>query len=143
MTITMVYPANIMSIWDETSPLLEPAVSIAGTHSMEDIRKSLLGGLSQLWVQWNAGVEVAVITEFVPYPQGIWFRFWLAGARDGIKAEWERFFTILVDFAKSNSCAGVEDCGRIGWAKYCPEEAKTIGTVRRMPFHKQAPSGMI
>ncbi len=141
--ITMVYPSNIMPLWPQVSPLLEPAVAIDGTHSMEDIRKSLLGGNSQLWVQWNEGVEAAVTTEFKSYPLGVWFRFWLAGAKQGIKADWKQFFTILCDFAKSNSCVGIEDCGRIGWSKYCPDDVKNVGIVRRMPFHKQAPSGMI
>lgn len=131
-----------MPIWNEVSLLLQPAVDIDGTHNIEDIRKSLLGGSSQLWIQWDEKVEVAVVTEFKNYPLGVWFRLWLAGAKDGIKAEWKQFFDILCDFAKSNSCVGIEDCGRMGWDKYCPEEVKKIGIVRRMPFNKQALSGM-
>lgn len=136
-TITMIYSTNIMSIWPHVYPLLEPAISIAETHNMEDLRKALLGGQAHLWVQWKDGVEAAVITEFINYPRGLWFRLWLAGAAKDVKVEWEDFFETLVKFGVDNKCAGIEDCGRSGWNKYCPDEVRNVGVVRRMPFQSQ------
>lgn len=132
--ITMVYPANILPIWESTAELLKPAIELNDTHSVEDVRKMALCGNTQLWIQWSDKVDAAVVTEFVNYPKGVWFRFWLAGARKGAEVLWEKFFDTLVAFAKANNCHGIEDCGRIGWNKYCPEQVKMIGTVRRMNF---------
>ena len=127
--ITMIYPANIAQIWSEVEPLLEPAVSITGTHNCEDVYQSLMGGKSQLWVQWSGKVDAAVVTEFISYPRGLWFRFWLAGALKGAEVLWKKFYEILYDFAEKAKCRGIEDCGRGGWDFYAPH-AKKIGTLR-------------
>lgn len=132
--ITMIYPANIAQIWSEVEPILEPAVAISGTHNCEDVYHSLMGGKSQLWVQWNKRVEAAVTTEFIPYPRGLWFRFWLAGALNGAEVFWRKFFDILYAFAKENRCAGIEDCGRGGWDHYAPQ-ARKVGILRRIQIH--------
>lgn len=129
--ITMVYPININPIWPETAALLAPAVDISGTHDVEDVRRSLMGNQSQLWVQWNAGVDAAVVTEFINYPKGLWCRFWLAGAKKGVEIAWDKFFETLYKFARDNRCVGIEDCGRGGWDRYAPQ-AKKISTLRRI-----------
>jgi hypothetical protein len=131
-TITMIYPANVMQAWPHVSLLLEPAVIRDGTHDIDDVRKQILGGQAQLWVQWTNSFDAAVVTEFMNYPKGLWFRFWLAGARYGADVKWEAFFDTLVNFAKENKCHGIEDCGRSGWSKYCPKKVRNIGVMRRM-----------
>lgn len=131
--ITMIYPANIMTIWNQLPALLEPALAITKTHNIEDLRQSLLAGKSQLWIQWSNKVEAAVVTEFVGYPRGVWCRFWLAGALKDANIMWEKFFDVLWDFAKENKCAGIEDCGRGGWSRYAPQALK-IAVLRRIPI---------
>lgn len=127
----MVYPANIESIWHQVMPLLAPAIALHNTHDIEDIRKSCIGGNSQLWIQWSDKVEAAVVTEFVSYPKGLWFRLWLVGALKDTKGLWGKFYDTLHDFAKSNNCKGIEDCGREGWVHYAPQ-AKKIFNMRRV-----------
>lgn len=129
--ISMVYPANIPPLWNQVEPILEPAIAISGTHNSEDVYHSLMGGKSQLWVQWNGKVEAAVVTEFMPYPRGLWFRFWLAGALKGACILWQGFYDILYKFAQNSFCIGIEDCGRGGWDYYAPH-AKKIGILRRI-----------
>lgn len=129
--ITLVYPANILSIWPQIIPLLEPALALTKTHTIEDIRKLLLCGNAQLWVQWNDKAEAAVVTEFKNYPLGIGFNFWLAGALKEAKIKWNEFFDTLYEFAKNNGCRWIEDCGRGGWDKYAPQ-AKRIAVMRRI-----------
>lgn len=129
--ITMIYPANIKQVWDEVAALLQPAVEKSGTHNIEDIHLSLMGGKSQLWLQWSGKVDAAVTTEFVNYPRGLWFRFWLAGAAKDAEIEWLRFYDTLHEYAKSNKCVGIEDCGREGWNKYAPH-ARKVSTLRRI-----------
>lgn len=119
--ITMIYPSNIAQLWPEVEPLLLEAVEHSGTHTAEDVYKSIMGGKSQLWVQWSGKVDAAVTTEFVDYPKGLWFRFWLAGALKGSEILWQKLFYALYDYAEKNNCVGIEDCGRDGWDKYIPE----------------------
>lgn len=132
--ITMIYSSNIPQIWQEVMPLLEEAVAHSGTHAIEDIYKSLMGGKSQLWVQWSGKVDAVVTTEFIDYPKGLWLRFWLAGALKGADILWQQFFDTLYDFAEKSKCVGIEDCGRTGWDKYIPEkyQARKICSLRRI-----------
>lgn len=129
--ITVIYPSNITTIWPQVVPLLEPALAQTKTHTIEDIRKSILCGNAQLWVQWSDKVDAAVITEFKNYPQGTWFNFWLAGALKGAAVFWDKFFNTLYEFAKNNGCKGIEDCGRAGWDKYAPQ-AEKVAIMRRI-----------
>lgn len=134
--ITMIYPANIPQVWSEVKPLLEPALAIAETHNAEDVYQSLMGGKSQLWVQWSGKIDSAVVTEFIAYPRGLWFRVWLAGALKGAESLWQKFYEILYSFAEQARCAGIEDCGRGGWDHYVPQ-AKKVGVVRRIKIGGQ------
>ena len=129
--ISMIHPVNIAPLWSQIEPLIEPAVQISETHNCEDIYHSLMGGKSQLWTQWNEKVEAAVVTEFKHYPRGLWFNLWLAGALKGAHIIWKEFYNILYEYARSCSCAGIEDCGRGGWDHHAPD-AKKIGFIRRI-----------
>lgn len=129
--ITMVYPANIINVWPQVEMLLSPCIALHGTHNPEDVRKSILGGNSQLWIEWSDKTEAAVVTEFVPYPKGLWLRFWLAGALKDAKIQWNDFYKTLEEFAKNNNCKGIEDCGREGWSHYAPQ-AKKVFSMRRI-----------
>ena len=132
--ITMIYSSNVPPVWSECEPLLKEAIESFGTHTIEDVYKGIMGGKAQLWVQWSGKVDAVVVTEFVDYPKGLWFRFWLAGALKGSQVLWQKFFDTLYEFAKKSRCAGIEDCGRIGWEKYIPEGHKVhnIASLRRI-----------
>ena len=129
--ITMIYAHNVPQIWSNIEPILEPALSISETHTIEDIYKSIMSSKSQLWVQWSGKVDAAVVTEFIDYPRGLWFRFWLAGAVKDAEVLWKNFFDVLYNFAKKSGCVGIEDCGRDGWNHYAPQ-AKKVTTLRRI-----------
>lgn len=138
--ITMVYPSNVSLVWPLVVSLLDPALAIAGTHEIGDVRKSIMGGQAQLWVQWtkDKGVDAAVVTEFVNYPKGLWFRLWLSGAQKQAKIMWDKFFDILYEFADKNDCVGLEDCGRSGWERHIPQGKKTrnIAMLRRIKIDR-------
>lgn len=127
----MVYPVNVNQVWPQAKLLLEPAVELSGTHNIEDIYNLIMAGKSQLWVQWDGRVVSAVTTEFVVYPKGLWFRFWLAGAVKEATVLWKKFYETLYNYAKENGCVGIEDCGRIGWDHYAPQ-ARKVATLRRI-----------
>lgn len=132
--IFMVEPKNVMGLWPMIDGLLAPAIAISCTHTTEDVRKGLMTNNAQLWVQWSKDantIDAAVVTEFINYPRGLWFRFWLAGAAHGANILWDEFYSKLYEFAKYNKCAGIEDCGRGGWNKYAPH-AKKIAQLRRI-----------
>lgn len=115
----MVFPANIEKVWPHVEPLLAPAIERFGTHSVDDMRKVLLSGNAQLWLQWaNGEADAAGVTEFVNYPRGLWLRIWLMGARDGAKILWEEFKKHIMGFAYANHCAGIRHEGRKGWIKH-------------------------
>ncbi len=130
--ILMVHPINITPLWEQVKKLLEPALALAMTHDSESVRKSLMTGHAQLWVQWDNEVEAAVITEFKPYPLGLWLNLWLAGAKEKAHVLWQAFLEVIMEFAEAHKCVGIEDCGRVGWDRYCPVNVKKIGVMRRI-----------
>lgn len=117
--VTMVFPANVMAVWQQAAPILRPSVDRAGTHTLEDVRRSVMAGAAQLWVQWKDGkCESAVVTEFRPYPRGLWLNVWLWGADRDSKTDEEMFGLRLYEFADANQCVGFRvEGGRKGLGK--------------------------
>lgn len=134
--ITMVFPANIAKLWPQVAPLLQPAIDLSGTHDAEDVRKKLIAGNAQLWVQWSEKVDAAAVTEFIDYPRGLWLRVWLAGA--AIKGAWAEFQRIIIEFASANQCVGVENWGRKGWERL-HSNLSQCGTVAMIYRYHLAP----
>jgi hypothetical protein len=113
--VTMVYPVNVIPLWEQAAKLLEPAVARSGTHEMEDVRRCIMAGNAQLWVQWNDGIcEAAIVTEFKHYPKGLWLHIWLAGA-EGLNDD--LLEQQIFRFAEESNCAGVSWTGRPGWKR--------------------------
>ena len=132
-TVTMVFPANIMSVWNEAEPMLKRSVDMLGTHTTEDVRKMLLAGAAQLWVGWNnrlQEIDWLMVTEFVNYPQGVWLRVWLAGAPEKRKTDWAPAEEAALDFMMANKCAGIEELGREGWARRHEGFTNTAKSIR-------------
>ncbi|HKS74805.1 MAG TPA: hypothetical protein VJQ82_16490 [Terriglobales bacterium] len=114
---------NIQVLWPQVSELIKPALKIIGTHSDDDVRVGLLTQKATLWVQWeNEKVEAAFITEFIPYPQKLTLRLWLAGAVKGAKVKYAEVRKILGEWAKAHGCKEWEVFeGRYGWMRLFPE----------------------
>jgi hypothetical protein len=124
MVISMLYPMNICKAWPEIEPMMADVLALSGTHGTEDVRRLLLSGQAQLWVQWNERVEAFMVTEFVTYPKGTWLRIWLGGATRGAKVDWKDIRAEATKFAEMNRCAGLRIEGREGWLKHFPDATK-------------------
>ena len=49
-TVMRVMPENVAALWPQLEPILKPAIALHGTHTAEDVRRSIMGMRSQLWV---------------------------------------------------------------------------------------------
>lgn len=129
--IFRVYPEHIAGLWSQIEPLLERALERTSTHNAEDVRKSLLGGYSQLWCQMSGDtVEAFTTTEFVSYPRGVYVRVCWAGARSDCKMQIKRFVELTCDWCHQHDCIGIEASGRHGWLRFVPG-ATVEGQVMR------------
>lgn len=111
---------NISGLWPQLDALFSPLVSKRPTHTMDDVRRMLLGQACQLWVQWERGnpeLDAAAVTEFAAYPRGVWVRVWLAAARPGVAFDEEGLVGALDDWRVHHNCRGFEEIGRIGWLR--------------------------
>lgn len=115
--ITLVYQENIQPMWPLIEPLIRKCTEIEPTHAPEDVLTTLLDGTSQLWVEWDKGPLMAVVTQLVRYPRGTRLRVWLGAAKDGMKINHKKIDEYLVEFAKANQCIGMEMVGRDGWGR--------------------------
>lgn len=49
-SVFRVMPENVTPLWPELEAILKPAIVQQGTHSVEDVRRSIMGMRTQLWV---------------------------------------------------------------------------------------------
>lgn len=113
--ITMVFPANVSPVWPQVAAILKPVVDRMGTHDVEDIRRAIMAGVAQLWVQWSGMVEATIVTEFKSYPKGLWLNVWLFSALKDRKPNEAEFERHIFSFMEENGCAGVQYSGRRGF----------------------------
>jgi DNA polymerase/3'-5' exonuclease PolX len=109
---------------DEARPFLEKALSLAGnTHTIEDVRKLIEEKRLQFW----PGVNSAIITEIIEYPQKRTLHFFLAG---GNLAELEAMYPIVEQFGRDQGCTAASTSGRPGWERtFLKREGWTPRTV--------------
>jgi hypothetical protein len=131
--IFKVWPENITGLWPQIEPLLAPALATSSTHEPEDVRRAMMSGKAQLWVQLGDDrlVEAIVTTEFVDYPAGVFVRVWSAGAHPDHRMDTEGFLPILTEWAHKNGCVGFEAIGRMGWLRRIPK-ARVEGLIMRV-----------
>lgn len=116
--ITMVFPANVTKAWPQVAQVLKPAVDRVGTHDIEDVRRDILSGKSQLWVQWDKSTgtcDAALITEFQTFPKGLFLNVWLYGVSPRAGADEEALEKQVFNYAFANGCTGIKHEGRKGW----------------------------
>jgi len=121
-TVFRVAYDNIAPLWPQVAPLVERGLRGTPTHTVEDVRRALYSGSCQLWAQCDMPVvEAIVITEFVPYPQGLWLRAWI-GATDanGPGMDHDDLFRVISKWARDQHCRGFEAIGRHGWLRHYP-----------------------
>lgn len=112
--ITQVPKEDIFLIWQQVTPLLQPALD--NTYDIIDIEKGLQENRFQLFISWNNKVESAVVTEIAVYPRAKVLRYFLAGGTN--LDNWlEKIQQVIEKFAKNNNCTQVEVAGRKGWVK--------------------------
>lgn len=129
--VFMIHAAHIPSIWGPVAKILEPAVNIWKTHDIDDVRKEVMSGNKQLWVDYNGETKAAAVTEFVSYPKGLWLRIWLFGVKKGVNAGWDMFEKKFLEFATLSHCKGIEHYGRPGWERRNPIHKKISVVYRR------------
>lgn len=115
--ITMIFPANVAKVWPHAASLLEEALFREKTHDIEDIRKLLMTGNAQLWLQWDGRAEAAVVTEFRNYPKGLWLNVWLIGVMEDVELLEEDIERTLFEFAHANGATALRVTGRKGWQR--------------------------
>jgi hypothetical protein len=113
---TMLSVANATKAWPQIENLIAPSLAISKTHSAENIRRAILSGKAQAFVEYQDKIKAIVITEFVDYPLGLFLRVWLGGST-GENPHWSEIRNMTKKFAEDNKCVGLEIIGRKGWAK--------------------------
>lgn len=100
-----------MTPWDCAAPLIQRAVDLQDTHSLEDVKEAVDAGRAQLW----CGTHSALVTEIIVYPRKKVCRIWMAG---GLLWELKDDMLPAVEgWAKSKGCDAVEIIGRKGWQR--------------------------
>lgn len=134
--ITMLNPTNISAIWPQIEPMMSDVLVIAGTHKTDDVRKRLLSGQAQLWVQYDYGVDAFLVTEFEPFPNMTILNIWLMAAKPNKIIEWDKLKYEINKFAAVNNCQLIKVIGREGFMKIF-SEAKKQAIVMTYPVSKE------
>lgn len=130
-SVMRIMPENVTPLWSQLSALFKPALAMISTHTLEDVRRSIIAMRSQLWAQMDgATVCSAATTEFVDYPVGLFVRVWLAGSRPDYQFNDGAFFDVMDRWREANGCVGFEAIGRHGWLRKYPR-ATVEGLIMR------------
>lgn len=105
-------------------PFLQKALDLAGnTHTIEDLQAMIDEGRVIFW----PGINSAVITEIIEYPQKRTLHFFLAG---GNLAELEAMYPAIEAWGKEQGCTTASTSGRPGWERtFLKREGWTPRTV--------------
>lgn len=92
-------------------PFLQKALDLAGnTHTLEDVQQGIDAGHLVFW----PGVNSAIITEIIEYPQKRTLHFFLAG---GNLAELEAMYPAIQEWGREQGCTAASTVGRPGWER--------------------------
>lgn len=96
---------------EQARPFLQKALDLAGnTHTLEDVQQGIEAGRLQYW----PGVNSAIITEIIEYPQKRTLHFFLAG---GNLAEIEAMYPAVEAWGRDQGCTVASTSGRPGWER--------------------------
>lgn len=132
----MLNPTNISNVWQQIEPMMSDVLVLAGTHKADDVRKRLLSGQAQLWVQFDDAVDAFLVTEFESFPEMAILNIWLMAAKPDKKIEWEKLKDLINGFAAVNNCPVIKVIGREGFMKIFPE-ARKQAVVMIYPVNKE------
>jgi hypothetical protein len=79
-------------------------------HTLADVQKAIDEGRAIFW----PGVNSAIITEIIEYPQQRTLHFWLAG---GNLAELEAMYPLIEAWGREQGCTAATTVGRPGWER--------------------------
>lgn len=145
--VTLVYAEHVNKAWPQASALLKPAVDRIMTHDIEDVRKMILAGKAQLWVQYNSetkAIDAALVSEFENFPKGLFLNVWLYGVAKGKEALEAEFEQHMFNLADANQCVGIKHTGRKGWLqrhKHLPVYSESVVYVLLLSDIKKATGG--
>ena len=81
-----------------------------GTHTLEDVRASVLDGSLQIW----PGVHSVILTQVLQQPRKRVLHVFLAG---GDLAEIKQLVPTLYEFGRAVGCSTISLLGRKGWER--------------------------
>tara|TARA_S200002703_G_scaffold15758_1_gene13401 strand:+ start:8069 stop:8509 length:441 start_codon:yes stop_codon:yes gene_type:complete len=119
LEVSLVDPNYVSRVWEEVEPILGKSIGSAhGRYDMKDILKEIVNFEQHLWVVFDEKSKIiaALTTRFVSYPK----KKVLAGQfLGGTKImRWrDPMLSTLENWAKDNSCDGLEMTGRNGFEK--------------------------
>lgn len=120
--------AALPLVWPLARPFVERALGEGGGHfRAEDVLAALERSEMQLWALWREDrLAGALVTEIVRWPRRTVCRLVLAGAEDGLRAEWLPWRGAIERWARAHGCTAMEIYGRPSWARLLPGARKRV-----------------
>ncbi len=114
-----IQPREVEQLWPRLAPAIQRGLRYAGgCFAPDDVKRSLIEGRRQLWVDWP-GMRCVLITEKIDYPLKRVLHVFLAAGR--LPRDWRTIWRAIEDWAQSQGCMAVEIRGRPGWARRLPD----------------------
>ena len=98
-----------------------------GRHTVDTIYKQLINNQAHLWVIYNTEEDIikgCVVTNFMIYPTGLKMLNILQLAGKNMEDWIEVGKPVLLNWAKTNNCHGIEAVGREGMSNWLGAEDK-------------------
>lgn len=116
MTFTGILHTEIESVWPEVRPFIASACErMSGRMDEEDVKRFLLSGDMQLWVNRKEEITAVCVTEVINYPKKKACRIFIGTGKN--RRDWQNYRWVIEEWARSQGCDGMESFARKGWAR--------------------------
>ena len=133
MKLEIVPWREVVNLWSEVRPLLEPSVNLTdGAWVISDVLNRLISDDADLWIIRHDGkIQGCCVAMITDHPSKQIYAMTFIGGT-GLR-DWLQFEDVIGDWAKSQGCAAMEGCDARGgaWARLLPHWRKAHTVIRR------------
>jgi len=121
MTEPVLIPTkNIKEVEPFVLDSIDKALKYSGGHyNLDDVRKDLHEGKSQLWILWNKDKQEqyqgCIVSKIIERPNTRSLNLFIVTGKD--RKQWQDKIKVVEDWAKIEGCTHLETYARPGWSR--------------------------
>jgi hypothetical protein len=108
-------PIHVKAIWPSAKGFIESAILKTGLSDFAEVEKSILSGMSLLWLAWDGKIKAAAATTLEKANGKLSCVIVACGGHE--MPEWLTLIEPIEQYAKNEGCQSMRVIGRKGWCR--------------------------